>query len=86
MVSILMRIENNNGRNFKPYWIFSQDKRTNKIILKRGDNIISIINADHEFSIDEAKYCIIKAIRNYGDTIYCDKRKSSHKRKHDTRR
>lgn len=71
MVSVLVNVMNKRGRNFyTTKWTFIQEERTNIITIKRGIVIVSIINADHKFSIKEAKHCIMKQIKKFGGEIY----------------
>ena len=71
MINIVINVEKKRG--YFITWTFSQDNRTNVITIKRCNRIISVINSDHEFSDIEAKKCIAKEIRKYGD--YSQKRK-----------
>ena len=71
MINILINLEKKRG--YYITWTFVQDKRTNVITIKRCNRIISVINSDHEFSDIEAKKCIAREIRKYGD--YSQKRK-----------
>ena len=71
MINILINLEKKRG--YYITWTFSQDKYTNVITIKRCNRIISVINSDYEFSDIEAKKCIAREIRKYGD--YSQKRK-----------